>query len=186
MARVRLLNAEDVPEESRWLLERNTREDTGLFNIYRALAHTPDGLRQFMRLGSYLLTRSGLDPRLREIAILRTDALAGCRYEVAHHIPIARAAGPDDGAIRAALAGDASPFSEREAAALRFATELTRDACVSGETHAALRDAFSERELVDLALTVGYYNLVARVLNALEVDLEPAFASGFDEVEGAL
>lgn len=185
MARVKLLNVEDVPEESRWLLERNTREDGDLFNIYRALAHTPDGLRQFLRLGSYLLTRSRLDPREREIAILRTGALAGCRYEVAHHVPIARAAGLDDGAIRAAVEGDASPFSEREAAALRFATELTRDARVSAETHASLGALFSERELADLALTVGYYNLVARVLNGLEVDLEPAFAAALDALGAA-
>ncbi len=186
MARVTLLNVEDVPEESRWLLERNIRGDDGLFNIYRALAHTPDGLRQFMRLGSYLLTRSALDPRLREIAILRTGALAGCRYEVAHHVPIARAAGLDDAAIRAAIEGDPAPFSGREAAVLQFATELTRDARVRADTHAALRETLGERELVDLALTVGYYNLVARVLNALEVDLEPAFARGLGALGVAL
>lgn len=186
MARVRLLEIEDVPEESRWLLERNARGDDGLFNIYRAIAHTPDGLRQFMRLGSYILTRSSLDGRLREIAILRTGALNRCRYEVAHHIPIARAAGLSGAEVRAAVEGVASAFGERDAAVLQFATELTRDGRVSAGTHDALRSLLSERELVDLALTVGYYNLVSRVLNGLEVDLEPAFAAELDAVGASL
>lgn len=185
MARVPLLNVDDVPDESRWLLERNVRDD-GLFNIYRAIAHTPDGLRQFMRFGSYVLTRSSLDPRLREVAILRAGALAGCRYEVAHHVPIARAAGLAGAEIRAAIEGDDGAFDAHGAAVLRFATELTRDARVSPGTHAALRAFLDDRGIVDLTLTVGYYNLVARVLNGLEVDLEPAFADGLDALGASL
>ncbi|HWQ28211.1 MAG TPA: carboxymuconolactone decarboxylase family protein [Dehalococcoidia bacterium] len=185
MARVPLLNVDDVPEESRWLLERNVRDD-GLFNIYRAIAHTPDGLRQFMRFGSYVLTRSSLEPRLREIAILRAGSLARCRYEVAHHVPLARAAGLGDAEIRAAIEGDDGAFDAPGAAVLRFATELTRDARVSAGTHAGVRAFLDDRGIVDLTLTVGYYNLVARVLNGLEVDLEPAFAAGLDALGASL
>ncbi len=185
MARVKLLNVEDVPEESRWLLERNVRGDDGLYNIYRAIAHTPDGLRQFMRLGSYVLTRSGLDARLREIAILRTGALNRCRYEVAHHVPIARGVGLTSAEVRAAIEGDAASFDERGATVLQFATELTRDSRVSPGTHAAVAGFLDERGLVDLTLTVAYYNLVARMLNGLEVDLEPAFAAELDAVGAA-
>jgi 4-carboxymuconolactone decarboxylase len=186
VARVPLLNVEDVPEESRWLLERNARGENGLFNIYRAIAHTPDGLRQFMRLGSYLLTRSALEPRLREVAVLRTGALNRCRYEVAHHVPIARRAGLSGAEIRAAIEGDEAPLDERCAAVLRFATELTGDAHAGEQTFASLRAFLNDRGLVDLVLTVAYYNLVSRVLNGLEVDLEPAFAAGLDALGASL
>jgi len=38
---------------------------------------------------------------------------------------------------------------------------------------AALRDHFNERELVELTVLIGTYNMHNRVMLALDIDLEP-------------
>ena len=62
MARVRLNETNDLPEDYRWLFERMEKRG-GVMNIFRAFSHTPEALRRFMKLGTYFLeegkTRSG-------------------------------------------------------------------------------------------------------------------------------
>ena len=41
-------------------------------NIFRMMAHSPDYLRQYCRLGAAIRFRGELDPILRELAITRT------------------------------------------------------------------------------------------------------------------
>jgi len=59
MARVPYLDRKDVKPEHQDLLARN-------INLYRALVHSPDGLRSFSALGHFIRHTSRLDPRLRE------------------------------------------------------------------------------------------------------------------------
>ena len=59
MARLPYLDRADVKPEHQDLLTRN-------INLYRALVHSPDGLRTFSALGHFIRHTSRLDPRLRE------------------------------------------------------------------------------------------------------------------------
>jgi alkylhydroperoxidase family enzyme len=43
---------------------------------------------------------------------------------------------------------------------------------VSGETFKAVRDFLTEEQVVELTTTIGYYGMVSRILEALEIDLE--------------
>ena len=47
-------------------------------NMYRSLAHAPAVLNAAMAMGQAI--RSGLDPRLRELAYLKTTRLTDCHY----------------------------------------------------------------------------------------------------------
>jgi alkylhydroperoxidase family enzyme len=69
MARVPYLDKADLAPENRDLLSRN-------INLYRVLAHSPNGLRSFSALGKFIRHQSRLDPRLREMAILQVGYLA--------------------------------------------------------------------------------------------------------------
>jgi alkylhydroperoxidase family enzyme len=57
-------------------------------------------------------------------------------------------------------------------AVLAYAGELTAEASVSDATYAAVAAFLNEEEVVELTLVTGFYNLVSRALNALEVDVD--------------
>ena len=50
-----------------------------------------------------------------------------------------------------------------------YARELLTDKRVSSDTYANASKRFSTKELVDLTTTIGYYSMIASVLNAFEV-----------------
>jgi alkylhydroperoxidase family enzyme len=171
MARVRLNERDDVHEDYRSLFER-IEQGAGMLNIYRALFHAPEALRRFMRFGAYLLGEGKLSPRLREIAILRVGAICRAPYEVSQHIAFGRRAGLSDDEVRAVVSGGAARFSGDDAAVLAFADELTRESRVSDATFGAVAASLTEEQLVELTLVTGFYNMVSRTLNALDVDLD--------------
>ena len=180
MARVRLNETRDVAESHRWLFERIEKQPGGVLNIYRALSHSPQALHQFMRLGSTLLTQGKLDPALRELAILRAGFLCHAPYEVSQHISFARRAGLTDAQIRGCAAPNTALFNPQQMAVLTYAGELTSDAKVSDATHAAVAEFFNDEQIVELALVTGFYNLVSRALNALQVDIDPPAQRDYD------
>jgi alkylhydroperoxidase family enzyme len=64
---------------------------------------------------------------------------------------------------------------ELERAVLRASREATDGLRPSDEAFAVLRRHLSDEEVVDLVMTIAYYNLVVRVLSSLDVDLEPGY-----------
>ena len=64
-------------------------------------------------------------------------------------------------------------FDERERAALTYADAMTRDIAVSDAVFAGVKQHFDDRALVELTVLIGTYNMNARVLEALELELEP-------------
>jgi alkylhydroperoxidase family enzyme len=144
-------------------------------NIFRMVAHAETALRPFLGLGTAILARQQLSPKLRELVILRVAALSPSRYEWTQHVPIARATGATDAQIAALERGDieAGCFDPLERAVLRFTTEVLRDVRASDATFADVSQRLSPREVVELVLTVGYYMMVARLLETTAVDLDP-------------
>ena len=59
-------------------------------------------------------------------------------------------------------------------AVLAYADTMTRDIAVPDDVFAALKQDFNDRQIVELTVLIGTYNMNARVLRALELDLEPA------------
>jgi AhpD family alkylhydroperoxidase len=174
MARVRYVTSADAEGDTKELLASMEEQGNEVLNIYRALGNT-QSLRNFMRFGSGLLLRGSLDPPLRELAILRVGQITGCAYEWAHHVPIAREAGVRDDQMAALADWRASPaFDERERAVIGYA-EAAANIKVTDETFAAAREHLSDEQMVELTLVAGFWGLVARTLEALDVDIEPEY-----------
>jgi alkylhydroperoxidase family enzyme len=64
-------------------------------------------------------------------------------------------------------------FSDAERATLGYVDAMTRDIVVPDGAFEPLRTHFTHRQIVELTLMVGAYISHSRVLQALEVDLEP-------------
>jgi AhpD family alkylhydroperoxidase len=145
-------------------------------NIFGLVANAETAFRPFLRLGSALLTQGELDPKLRELAILRVAEKTGARYEWVQHADIALAVGVTADQVAALERGeaDAGVFDPTEQLVLRFATEVIDDVGASEATFAAAREQFSPRELMELTLSIGYYMAIARVMLTFDIDLDEA------------
>ena len=177
MARVPYLNQDDLEPDDRILLDRPA-------NIFRALVNSPKGARAFARHGTYILSRSKLDPRLRELAIIQVGYSTNAPYEYSHHIEIGRQNAVSDDDIRAIAeetAGRETSLGELERAVLSAAREITNDVALSDETFAVLQAALDVESLVDLILAISFYNGASRTLNALQVDVEDSYLGYLEE-----
>ena len=181
MARVPYLDPEDLPAEYREQLY-SSADSERTANVFRALANNSPLLDSFRKYFGYLWAESGLTEREREAVILAVARESGSTYEWHQHVRLGRAAGLDDEEIRAIGAGDLDALSGREALLVRYALATLRGDVDDDLFEAAVVE-FDDSTLVGTALlAAGYYGL-ARVLDALDMDLEEEFV-GWDLAGG--
>ena len=150
------------------LLSKTMSDDAGVpLAIFRTMARHPRMMKRFNVLGGFFLTRGELPARERELCILRTAWRSGCEYEWAQHVLIGRDAGLTDTEIeRVARGGD---WSEADAALLRLTDEVLEHADVSDATWSALSGHYTDAQLCELVMLVGFYRMIAGFLNAAVV-----------------
>ena len=146
-------------------------------NIFATLARHPRLLKRWSAFGGTLLYRGELDPRDRELLILRTAWNCTAHYEWGQHRAIGLDAGLTTEEIDRIPAGaGADGWSDDDAMLLRAADELHADARIGDPTWAALSGRFNDAQLIELCMLVGQYHLVAFTLNSLGVELEDGVA----------
>ena len=59
---------------------------------------------------------------------------------------------------------------------LLAAREMTDSGGMTDATFATLQSALGNEQVVDLTLTIGFYNAVVRVLATLQIDVEDEYA----------
>lgn len=146
-------------------------------NIYRMIAHGGNTATGFLALGSAILTKSDIDPTLRELVILRVGALCGSSYEVFQHRRVAASVGVPAEKIEAVLADPKTPvspelFTELESVVLQFTDSVVREVKAPEHLFNQVAQRLPHQQLVELMMTIGFYMLVSRLLENLEVDLE--------------
>jgi 4-carboxymuconolactone decarboxylase len=168
MARLPYVNIDELSEEQR-------ARFAGLppLNIYRLLAHTPNAM-QVLALTGANLYESEIDQHLRELAILRVAHLNGSHYVWIQHATFARSLGVSAEQVDAIPRGaDAEIFTEVEQLVLRFTDEMTKSVKVSASTFQALAQHLNARCLMELAIAIGTYGMLTRIMETFEVELEP-------------
>jgi 4-carboxymuconolactone decarboxylase len=145
-------------------------------NLYRGLANHPKIIAAWTEFANTLRHGSRTPRALRELVILRGAQLSASEYEWAQHLKMARKAGVREAQINALPDWRVSPeFDTKEKAALALAEAVTRGR-VSNEVYQEARRHFDEQDYVELAVTAGFYAMVARTLDALGIQLEPEFS----------
>ena len=170
--RIAPLDESECGEEQREVLAR-AQGGGKVFNIFRTLVRHPKLLKRWMVFGNHVLNKSTLDPREREILILRVGWLCRSEYEWGQHVAIGRTCGlTDDDLARIQEGPDAEGLDPFDALLLRAADELHADAMIREATWKRLAERYDTRQLMDLIFTVGQYNLVSMALNTLGVPLD--------------
>ncbi len=165
--------------ESEWTEEQTKVLDASriggkLLNVSLTMAHHPIMLERWNDFTRYILRDSTLPRRDREILILRIGWLCQSVYEFGQHTIVGGWVGVTAEEIGRITKGpDAPGWSPFETALLKAADELHADAFISDATWDVLSSVYNEKQLLDLIMTVGQYNLVSMMLNSTGVQREP-------------
>ncbi len=185
MARVEMIKEAEATPELKEIFNNLTKNKAKIINLYRVIAHNPRALLNFMRLGNSLLVGTDLQPKLRELAILRIAKLAGSEYEWAQHYPIAIELGINEKQIKTISHwNNTSNFSDLERAVLQYTDEVAQIVTVKDETYQTLQKHLNQRAIVELTLSIGYWGMVARVLVPLQVDIDAQTIGSTRELTG--
>lgn len=180
MTRVPLIPDDGADEVTAAVFAAFHREGRTPIALYRALANVPSLLRPYSVLARALRHDAVTDRRVRELVILRTAQLTRSAYEWAHHVPMATRAGVSDAQLEALTAWEASTaFDDGERAALRCAEEVHALA-VGDETFRELERTLGPACALEIVLTASFYQAVARMIQGLDLEIEPEYRSHLD------
>ena len=141
--------------------------------LFRTLARNPRILDK-IRLGN-LLDRGSLERRDRELVILRTCARCGSEYEWGVHVGFfAKRVGLSESEVAATVdSGAEDPvWSARDRLTVRLVDELHETSKISDDLWNELRRHWSEEQLVELVVLVGFYHTISFATNAFELPPE--------------
>lgn len=152
-------------------IESRIRAERGRISpLYQVLLNSAPIATGWERLLSAVRGQTGVPADLRELMILRVAVLNGADFEFDAHVPHALQAGlgPDRiAATREPVLPDL--FSPDERLVLELTDAMTRDIVVPDALFDRLRRRFDDRGLVEVVTTVAAYNMVSRLLVALQI-----------------
>lgn len=139
-------------------------------NMYRTFAHAPRVLDAAVTMAKAI--RSGLDPKLRELAYLKVTQMTDCHVCRYYHELQGRKAGVTNEQINhLADFEHSAAFTQIEKDVLAFAAQWTLAGRVSDKVMDRLKSALSPEHFVILAATVSQANFTSRFNNVFGVEL---------------
>ena len=156
------------------------RRGGNLLNLDRALLWSEPLARGWNVYLANVRSGLGASRKLRELGICTVALLTGAGYEYHHHAPDYLAAGGSQADLDVLAAFVKNPRASMPAGALgadealivRYAAQMTLDVKVDDALFAQLRERFDTTELVELTGAIATYNMVARLLVALQISPE--------------
>ncbi|MBW2424288.1 MAG: carboxymuconolactone decarboxylase family protein [Deltaproteobacteria bacterium] len=176
MARIPYLDPEEAPDSVKRLLAPDRANAIALL-----FGHAETNWPRLADLLLSILGEQALDGRLRELAILRVARLRAARFEWDQHVGISAATGVTREELAAIERGevDADCFGEVERLVLQAATGLVEQGTLEEELVTRLEEQLSAREAVELLIAIGVYEALAKLMNAVDLDPEPAIDPAF-------
>lgn len=168
MDRIPLITTGDGLEaDARSAIDRIVQSRGKISRPFQVLLHAPAMALRVAELGHVLRFESHLPDADRELVTLATGRALGCTFVWESHLQTASEAGVDPATI-VALEGDRGDLGERETVLVAFVDELCGTGTVSDGTFGAAHGLLDARGTVELALTIGYYTMLGRVMGACQ------------------
>jgi alkylhydroperoxidase family enzyme len=171
MARIDYPSVESTDAQQ---VEEQVRSQRGgrLPPLYRMQLYNPAIADGWLRLGTAVRYKSELDAPTRELAICLVARATRVDYEWQPHRRLAIEEGFSEAQIDGILDWRSGQFDNKQRAVLALTEGLTRDVQVDDATFEAVRKHLTPRQLFELVTTVAYYNMLARFLAGLQIDVE--------------
>lgn len=175
MARVPLIEEAEHSELADAIAKIKGARGGRLINIYRLMLHSPALANAWFELNQAVRYGTEIDGQSRELAVIRVAILNDVEYvQRAHGPAYALKEGLTPEQVAAIGEWQSSQlFSPAQRALLAYTDAMTRDINVPDAVFVEARKHFSERQMVELSMLIGAYNMLTRFLKALKVDPEP-------------
>lgn len=148
------------------------RRNGSKFNFSHWFANHPMLAAAYLRY-SYALTRGVLDPKLREIVVLRVAHRYGSAYEWVQHVKIGAHVGVGPAEVEAVRTGSgAALWTKLERNCLRAADQLCEAHDIEDALWADLSADLETKEIMELLFVIGTYTTLAWILKAVRMPLE--------------
>ncbi|KAG5295197.1 trans-2-enoyl-CoA reductase [Histoplasma ohiense] len=155
-------------------------------NIFYLLSHSPGLFPPIMGVYSAFFQKATRTLPLLDwqLIVLRIASTLECEYEWNVNAPVAKVHGMSEeviGAIKACRkinldgdnTNDTSPFSKRQLVILKFVDEQLKTYTNEEDTMAQLLGVLTYTELVEAVYVIGFYVMIARLIKAVGIDLDP-------------
>ena len=173
---IELLEKDQVAESIRSIYEGMEKKAGRVINMYKVMAHKPNVLAPFLEFYKQVWAPGALDPKLKELAYLRTSLMNGCTYCSRAHTASAKKRGVTDEQVQALKEPGGSNrdiFTEEERAAIQFAEQLTAwPAAIQPADLENLGKFFNTEQIEELVLTVATANLTNRFNEGMKVPVD--------------
>ena len=176
-ARLDRMEREDCPAEylDAWDEILRTRGFDIMPNVFSLLANSPGAMSVVTPVGAYVRYDTDFDDVLRELVIMTVAQELRCEYEWKHHWRVAERVG----ATPELLKKIGTPELEAEPApvgpAVKYARLLTHNEKIGDDLIATLKDSFGVGGFVDLTVMAGYYGMLARFINTVQVPVKDSY-----------
>ena len=142
-------------------------------NIHNIMAHHGALTRAWMPYRNHIVANSSLEPRQRELLILRTADNCDAAYEWEHHVVRGREAGLSEEEIQRVKDGPgAAQWSPADRLLLQAADECHGGSEINETTYQELCLHFDERQQLDIIATVGMYMTLATIIKTYKLPME--------------
>ena len=134
---------------------------------------SPDAMAAMRSVEHYLNIGSGLESGLLELVRLRASLMNGCEYCIGLHThELARRHEPEGRIADVTAWRESDAYTQRERAALSWAEAVTdvQTGHAPDEAYPAVREHFSDKELVDLTVAIASINAWNRVAIAFRAE----------------
>ena len=181
MARIPLISETEHPELAELIAHLKAERGGKFINLYRLLINSPVIASAWLDFNSAVRFQTTLDAGTRELVILRVSILTGAEYQVRIHGGSAytKAAGLSAAQVDALRDWEKSndTFSALQRAVLAYVDAMTKTIEVPDDVYAAVAAHFNARQILELTVLCGAYNMHTRVARALQLDIEPSAQS---------
>lgn len=169
MARLPVIDPSQQPELAA-LAAQISKERGRVSQLYGTLLNSPPVAAGWLHLLTAIRQQTKLKGTWRELVILRVALVNGADYEYRAHIPHAQKEGVPQAQIDGLPQWELSDaFDPQTRAVLAYCDAMTRDIKIADALFAEIRAFLDNREIMELTALIGSYNLVSRVLIALQI-----------------
>jgi uncharacterized peroxidase-related enzyme len=139
-------------------------------SFFATMARSPQALEHFMPLYSAVIDKGTVDPKLKDLAYLKTALINGCEYCHRAHSASGKKHGITDEQIKnLAFFHRSEAFDAKEKAVLLYAERVTRGAsAIRPPAIQELKQYFNDDQIVELTLTICIANFTNRFNDAMQ------------------
>jgi uncharacterized peroxidase-related enzyme len=179
MQRLPKIEKEDVAGELAHFYDAVTALLGRVPNFYRTISHAPWLAMLLLPFNAAVQRQwpgSRLPGRIKELVVIKTSHVNGCRYCYAHNTALGAAAGITHEEVIEISSDEylkSKTLSEREKAAVQWAEAVTLNtAAKRNDLFAEMKRLFTDAEIVELTFVSAMFNMINRLNDSLQVPIE--------------